>query len=241
MLAYPLDEAIALLTKRLHGSQESLTSITEDLEFLRDQITTMEVNTARVHNWDVKRRRERCVVHYDVHHQSSHTDKQSFFFQTLACRERRPEADMIALATCHAIHCLKCTSIVHCTTEQFPYPSPRFLAHVRVHTTVPEPVCTSMVTGTTGFWRIGTRRQCSFRKMGRSVRRTRPHRAGYMHASTCRAARRRGGHPAAFSVESLSSPPPSSQSLQALTLFSEHFDTPGGESVATSSSISFRV
>ncbi|CAJ0751835.1 14231_t:CDS:2, partial [Entrophospora sp. SA101] len=29
----------------------------EDLEFLREQITTMEVNTARVYNWDVKKRR----------------------------------------------------------------------------------------------------------------------------------------------------------------------------------------
>jgi prefoldin subunit 5 len=62
MLAYELDEAIDLLQKRLEGSKRTLKSITEDLEFLRDQITTMEVNTARVHNWDVKRRRERWVV-----------------------------------------------------------------------------------------------------------------------------------------------------------------------------------
>lgn len=62
MLSYPLDEAIALLSKRLAGSRESLQATGEDLDFLRDQITTMEVNTARIHNWDVKRRRERCVV-----------------------------------------------------------------------------------------------------------------------------------------------------------------------------------
>lgn len=59
MLAYPLDEAIDLLQARLTGSEKSLVNIKEDLDFLRDQITVMEVNTARVHNWDVKRRREK--------------------------------------------------------------------------------------------------------------------------------------------------------------------------------------
>ncbi|PWN92323.1 Prefoldin, subunit 3 [Acaromyces ingoldii] len=58
MLAYPLEEAIALLSARLEGSEKSLVTLREDLDFLRDQITTMEVNTARMHNWDVKRRRE---------------------------------------------------------------------------------------------------------------------------------------------------------------------------------------
>lgn len=59
MLTYPLDEAIDLLSSKLTGAQTSLQGASSDLEFLRDQITTMEVNTARVHNWDVKRRRER--------------------------------------------------------------------------------------------------------------------------------------------------------------------------------------
>lgn len=59
MLEYPLDEAISLLTSKLAGAEKSLTSSKEDLDFLREQITIMEVNTARVHNWDVKRRRER--------------------------------------------------------------------------------------------------------------------------------------------------------------------------------------
>ncbi|PWN45845.1 Prefoldin, subunit 3 [Ceraceosorus guamensis] len=58
MLAYPLEEAVALLTANLLGAEKSLENILGDLDFLRDQITTMEVNTARVHNWDVKRRRE---------------------------------------------------------------------------------------------------------------------------------------------------------------------------------------
>jgi hypothetical protein len=59
MLSYPLEEAISLLQARLTGSEKSLTTITEDLDFLRNQITTMEVNTARLHNFDVKRRREK--------------------------------------------------------------------------------------------------------------------------------------------------------------------------------------
>ncbi|EPQ29762.1 uncharacterized protein PFL1_02435 [Pseudozyma flocculosa PF-1] len=59
MLSYPLDEAIELLTTKLKSAETSLVAAKEDLDFLREQITIMEVNTARVHNWDVKRRRER--------------------------------------------------------------------------------------------------------------------------------------------------------------------------------------
>jgi hypothetical protein len=59
MLEYPLEEAISLLSAKLAGAEKSLAASKEDLDFLREQITIMEVNTARVHNWDVKRRRER--------------------------------------------------------------------------------------------------------------------------------------------------------------------------------------
>lgn len=58
MLSYKLPAAIALLRSKLQGAEKSLASLLEDLEFLREQITIMEVNTARVYNWDVKRRRE---------------------------------------------------------------------------------------------------------------------------------------------------------------------------------------
>lgn len=54
MLEYPLEEAKTLLTKNLSTSTNSLKQIDEDLEFLRDQITTSEVNLARVFNWNVK-------------------------------------------------------------------------------------------------------------------------------------------------------------------------------------------
>lgn len=58
MLSYKLPEAIALLRSKLEAAEASLKTVVEDLEFLQEQITVMEVNTARVYNWDVKRRRE---------------------------------------------------------------------------------------------------------------------------------------------------------------------------------------
>lgn len=58
MLEYTTEEAIALLKQRLQAANESLAICEEDLEFLRENITTMEVNTARVYNWDVQKRRE---------------------------------------------------------------------------------------------------------------------------------------------------------------------------------------
>ncbi|KAJ3567260.1 hypothetical protein NP233_g6475 [Leucocoprinus birnbaumii] len=59
MLSYKIPAAIALLQSKLTAAETSLTNTIEDLEFLREQITVMEVNTARVYNWDVKRRREK--------------------------------------------------------------------------------------------------------------------------------------------------------------------------------------
>lgn len=59
MLSYTLSAAITLLRSKLDLAETSLRTSIEDLEFLREQVTVMEVNTARVYNWDVKRRRER--------------------------------------------------------------------------------------------------------------------------------------------------------------------------------------
>ena len=58
MLEYPLEEAVELLTNKLDAAERNVKGIIEDLEFLREQITVMEVNTARVYNYDVRRRRE---------------------------------------------------------------------------------------------------------------------------------------------------------------------------------------
>lgn len=59
MLSYKIPAAVTLLKSKLEAAEISLNNTIEDLEFLREQITVMEVNTARVYNWDVKRRRER--------------------------------------------------------------------------------------------------------------------------------------------------------------------------------------
>lgn len=56
MLEYSLEEAKELLSKNLDTATKNLTQIDVDLDYLRDQITTTEVNMARVYNWDVKRR-----------------------------------------------------------------------------------------------------------------------------------------------------------------------------------------
>ncbi|KAF4556317.1 PRF1 prefoldin subunit 3 [Elsinoe fawcettii] len=58
MLAYPVDEAEELLVGKLGAAKTSLENCDEDLDFLREQITTLEVATARVYNWDVGQRRK---------------------------------------------------------------------------------------------------------------------------------------------------------------------------------------
>ena len=57
MLSYKIPAAIELLKTKLEAANTSLNNAIEDLEFIREQMTVMEVNTARVYNWDVKRRR----------------------------------------------------------------------------------------------------------------------------------------------------------------------------------------
>ncbi|GAB7346171.1 hypothetical protein MBLNU457_4913t1 [Dothideomycetes sp. NU457] len=60
MLSYPIGEAEELLRGKLEVAERSAEGCEEDLDFLREQITTLEVATARVYNWDVGvRRRER--------------------------------------------------------------------------------------------------------------------------------------------------------------------------------------
>lgn len=58
MLEYPITEARDLLQSKLDTAKKTMGQVDEDLEFIRDQITTMEVNIARVYNYDVLLRRE---------------------------------------------------------------------------------------------------------------------------------------------------------------------------------------
>lgn len=59
MLSYKIPAAIELLRSKLEAAEANVASLIEDLVFLREQLTMMEVNMARVYNWDVKRRRDR--------------------------------------------------------------------------------------------------------------------------------------------------------------------------------------
>ncbi|KAK1783312.1 Prefoldin subunit-domain-containing protein [Copromyces sp. CBS 386.78] len=58
MLSYPIEEAEQLLDSKLKAATQSLQNCEEDLDFLREQITTMEVAIARVYNWDVVQKRK---------------------------------------------------------------------------------------------------------------------------------------------------------------------------------------
>lgn len=58
MLEYTLDEAVELLTTNEANARTTLKNLNEDMSFLRDQITTTEVNIARTHNYGVKLRQK---------------------------------------------------------------------------------------------------------------------------------------------------------------------------------------
>eukprot|EP01090_Pellita_catalonica_P001939 TRINITY_DN11639_c0_g1_i2.p1 TRINITY_DN11639_c0_g1~~TRINITY_DN11639_c0_g1_i2.p1 ORF type:complete len:187 (-),score=47.70 TRINITY_DN11639_c0_g1_i2:8-511(-) len=57
MVEYSYEEAHALLTKNLNAAETHLSNLETELNFLKDQITTTEVNIARVYNYNVKLRK----------------------------------------------------------------------------------------------------------------------------------------------------------------------------------------
>merc|ERR1712232_833603 len=59
---YTLEEAIELLTKNKENAKVTMKSVEDDMAFLRDQITTTEVNIARTHNFGVKLRQQKSVA-----------------------------------------------------------------------------------------------------------------------------------------------------------------------------------
>ena len=58
MAEYGIDEAIEVLEEKLANANESLKVLRHDLEYVRDQITTTDVNVARVYNFEVKRKNQ---------------------------------------------------------------------------------------------------------------------------------------------------------------------------------------
>ena len=59
MVEYPYDEAIDILELSLKNAKTRADICAEDLDMLRDQIITVEVNMARVFNFDVKERKKK--------------------------------------------------------------------------------------------------------------------------------------------------------------------------------------
>jgi hypothetical protein len=62
MLEYGLDEAAALLEGQLEGCRAQLAAARADGEWVKDQLTTMEVSIARVYNYDVAARRRAAAA-----------------------------------------------------------------------------------------------------------------------------------------------------------------------------------
>lgn len=58
MLEYPIEEGAIMLSKNLETAHSSLLQVQNELDTIKDQITTIEVDMARVYNWDVQERRK---------------------------------------------------------------------------------------------------------------------------------------------------------------------------------------
>jgi len=54
MVEYSYDEAIALLTKNLTSAQDNLKDTCVDINYLRDQLNTTDVNLSRVYNHHIQ-------------------------------------------------------------------------------------------------------------------------------------------------------------------------------------------
>ncbi len=58
MLEFELGEAKALLESKDTLARAEIKTLAADLDFLKDQITTMEVNIAKLHNYAVTQRKK---------------------------------------------------------------------------------------------------------------------------------------------------------------------------------------
>ena len=59
MVEYTYDEAIVLLGKNLHNAESKIAETSTDIDFLKDQITTTEVNLARIYNQGVVNKKKK--------------------------------------------------------------------------------------------------------------------------------------------------------------------------------------
>lgn len=87
MLLYPLEEAIELLSTKLTTAKKNLEETIEDLEWLREQATVMEVNFARVHNV------RRILIHQASFCKSIADENQVGRQETERCQGKRRDRD----------------------------------------------------------------------------------------------------------------------------------------------------
>ena len=59
MVEYTLVDALELLAKNLQNAEEKLVETEGDIDFLKDQITTTEVNMARIYNQGVANKQKK--------------------------------------------------------------------------------------------------------------------------------------------------------------------------------------
>lgn len=55
MVEFPCGEARSLLRKNLDDAEQSIVEMAKNLQFIKEQITMVEVSISRVFNWDVQR------------------------------------------------------------------------------------------------------------------------------------------------------------------------------------------
>lgn len=60
MLEFTYQEAVDFLKMKLTKAQTDLKETKEDLGVVRDQIVTSQVNTSRIFNWGVRRKRQKA-------------------------------------------------------------------------------------------------------------------------------------------------------------------------------------
>ena len=61
MVEYDYEEALKLLTKNLANAEAKIKETEDDIDFLKDQITTTEVNMARVYNQGVLNNKKKAA------------------------------------------------------------------------------------------------------------------------------------------------------------------------------------
>ncbi|KAF7457223.1 Prefoldin subunit family protein [Cryptosporidium felis] len=59
VLEYPLEEAIEVLRSNLATAKSTIKLYQDSLDFIREQITILDVNTARIHNYGVMQRKSK--------------------------------------------------------------------------------------------------------------------------------------------------------------------------------------